>query len=220
MLVLAGGVDPIYQTFESLWQRYMRKCPEVDCYIYKGDPTLKEEYVLDDVSKVLYIRVDDSITHTFEKMIKAFQFFEPQIENYDFIFRTNLSSFLVLDRYVAYCRNQERERFCSAVIGYGGHIFPSGSGFTLTPDVAKYVIKNSCTDTQVIDDVALGKVLIQGNYRIRPAPRTDLLDMNVSPLCLTDPTTFHFRIKSNNRLYDTEVYERLVHYFFTNKECK
>jgi hypothetical protein len=214
MLVLTGGTDPIYKTFEALWQRYMRTSSEVDCYLYKGDPQLKEEYVLDPVTKVLTLRVPDDIEHTFEKMVKAFQYFEPHFQHYNFVYRTNLSSFLVLERYLAYCSTiREKERFCSAVVGHDGHTFPSGSGFTITPDVAKYVIKRY-VPTHLIDDVALGNVLIQGNVPIRDVPRADILDHEVPPTALTNPSFFHFRIKSNDRFQDVKVYESLLDHFY------
>lgn len=219
MLVLAGGDDPIYRKMEALWLMYMNSHPDIDCYLYKGDYAMKEEFRLDISSKILYIKIYDSFETVLEKTVRAFKFFESQFDNYDFIYRTNMSSFIVFDRYIDYCNSiKERENFCSAVVGrHLSHPFPSGSGFTITPDLVRRFITNRYDDAELMDDVAIGFALTQWGIEIRAAKRIDLLyNGAIMASNLTDPSFFHFRLKSNSREYDAQIYEYLVKRFYSN----
>ena len=222
MLVLAGGDDPIYQKMESLWLMYMNSHPEIDCYLYKGDFAMKEEFRLDNRAKILYIRIHDSFETVLEKTVRAFKFFEPQFDTYNFIYRTNMSSFIVFDRYINYCNSIDlRENFCSAVVGrHLTHPFPSGSGFTITPDLVRRFITDRYDDSELMDDVAIGFALTQWGVDIRDASRIDLLYQGAIMVSnLTDPSVFHFRLKSESREYDALVYEYLVKRFYPNSLC-
>jgi hypothetical protein len=211
MLVLAGGNDPIYQKMESLWLIYMNSHPEIDCYLYKGDFTMKEEFRLDTRTKILYIKIHDSFETVLEKTVRAFKFFEPEFDKYDFIYRTNMSSFVVFDRYVEYCNSiKERDNFCSAVVGrHLSHPFPSGSGFTITPDLVRRFITDRYDDSELM--------LTQWSIDIHDAKRIDLLYKGAIIVSnLNDPSIFHFRLKSESREYDAQIYEYLVKRFYTD----
>jgi len=219
MLVLAGGEDPIYRKMESLWLMYMNSHPDIDCYLYKGDSAMKEEFRLDTRTKILYIKIHDSFETVLEKTVRAFNFFEPQFNKYDFIYRTNMSSFVVFDRYVEYCNSiKERDNFCSAVVGrHLSHPFPSGSGFTITPDLVRRFITDRYDDSEQMDDVAIGFALTQWGVDIRDAKRIDLLYQGAVMVSnLNDTSFFHFRLKSESREYDAQIYEYLVKRFYTD----
>ena len=130
-----------------------------------------------------------------------------------------MSSFIVFDRYINYCNSITlRENFCSAVVGrHLNHPFPSGSGFTITPDLVRRFITDRYDDSELMDDVAIGFALSQWGIDICQVNRIDLLHKGAIMISnLTDPSIFHFRLKSNSREYDVQVYEYLVNHFYTN----
>lgn len=196
MLVLASDTDERYSKLQTYWRRYMNSSPEIDCYFYKGDPTLQEDTVLDVSSNTLWIKIPETWDTIRMKMKMAFKYFVPEINKYDFIFRTNLSSFVHFDRYIAYCKTiEQREGFCSAVIGEVDRIsFPSGSGFTLTSDLAKLIA--DADDKELMDDVYVGWCFQKLTIPIQPAKRLNFHvpdDINNN---IHDESIYHFRIKS------------------------
>jgi len=193
ILVLASDTDERYIKLQSYWRRYMNSSPEIDCYFYKGDPTLQKDAVLDISSNTLWLKIPETWDTIRTKMKMAFNYFS--METYDYIFRTNLSSFVHFGRYIEYCKTIDiRNGFCSAVIGNdNGHTFPSGSGFTITPDVAKLIAE--ADDKELMDDVYVGWCLHNLNIPIQPAKRLNF-HVRDDMKNIHDESVYHFRIKS------------------------
>lgn len=194
----------------------MKSNPNVDCYFYKGDPTLETEYKLD--GDTLWIRIKESLDTVYEKTLKAFEYFANTLNDYDFVFRPNLSSFVAFDKYVQACESFPKRRFVSAFVGYyDNYTFPSGSGFTMTPDVVLELIKDSPPEVEV-DDVTIGRWLYQKGIPIQPVPRCDYTnDLGVPKYRNgTADNTFHYRIKNTNRELDLDIHHLLFRTFYLN----
>jgi hypothetical protein len=219
MLVLASDTSPIYVEFQSLWRQYMTSHPNIDCYFYKGDSTQEEEYKC--VDNTLTIRIDDGYDTIYNKMCKAFAYFEAKLDDYDYVYRPNLSSFIVFKNYLEtlcalHTTQSIPERFCSAVIGEkDGLKFPSGSGFTITPDIVKYMLHNP-RPKYIEDDVTVGLILKDMGIKITPVHRVDILtEQNrnlIESIDIDNINVFHYRLKSNcgNRRNDIEVFKKLL----------
>jgi hypothetical protein len=206
VLVLASDTQPIYFEHQRLWRTYMHRNPNVDCYFYKGDPTLESEAELK--GDTLFLRIEDTLETVHEKTLMAFKYFLPQLAQYKCVFRTNLSSVVVFDRYLEYCRTLPSEGVCSAFVGgIDDTEFPAGAGYTLTPDlIRRYVEEWPPVFHQ--DDVTLGATLYQWGVKIAPVPRADLLNEQfVEHLRGAIPNdVFHYRVKQNIRHeHDTET---------------
>ena len=157
----------------------------------------------------------------YEKTLRAFTFFRPTFSKYDFIFRTNLSSFIVLDRYVNLVKQWPRTNFCSAFIGTikEGLQFPSGAGFTITPDLVERLLDEQ-PPLFVQDDVTIGYSLDKWNIPIHSVHRTDILlneqvDMIHEYIKQSD-NIFHYRLKNihGNRDIDVKVMKLLLEYHY------
>jgi hypothetical protein len=224
MLVLASDTSPIYVEFQSLWRQYMTSHPNIDCYFYKGDPTQEEEEYKC-VNNTLTIRIDDGPHLIYDKMCKAFAYFESQLDAYDYVYRPNLSSFIVFKNYletlrVLYTSQNKPERFCCAVIGdYNGIKFPSGSGFTITPDIVRYILRNP-RPKYIEDDVTVGVILKDMGINITPVHRVDILtEQNrnlIECIDIDNINVFHYRLKSNcgNRRNDIENFKKLLEKYY------
>ena len=202
VLILASDNQPIYKEHQRLWRTYMNRNPNVDCYFYKGDPSLSTEAEL--IGDTLFIRIEDTLETVHEKTLRAFDFFEPRLSNYKCVFRTNLSSVVVFDRYLDYCRSIPEEDFCSAYIGVeGGVPFPAGAGYTITPNIIRRLIAER-PPLRTQDDVSLGHALKEWGIPIASVQRVDLL--NETDVAMTrgrvPKSVFHFRVKQNVRHYD------------------
>jgi hypothetical protein len=215
VLILASDTEPVYLEHQRLWRTYMHSNPSVDCYFYKGDPTLESEAELK--GDTLFLRIEDTFETVHEKTLRAFAFFRPRLWMYTCVFRTNLSSVVILDRYVEYCKTIPRERFCSAVVGWDGVRHPSGCGYTITPDLICRLV-NERPPLRVQDDVSLGDALASWGIPITPAPRVDLLN----PECIdawrgrVPPDFFHFRVKQDRgeTLPELDVIQSLISEYY------
>jgi len=199
VLVLASDTYPIYTAHQRIWRSYMNLNPNVDCYFYKGDPTLKSEAELK--GDTLFLRIEDTIDTVHQKTLMAFKYFLPLLPKYKCVFRTNLSSVVIFDRYIEYCKAIPDEAFCSAVVGEeDGRVFPSGSGYTIIPYlVRKYV--DLWPPVFVQDDLTLGGTLHDWGISITPAARIDILNESRQYNIRGSESTsvYHFRVKQIER---------------------
>lgn len=119
--------------------------------------------------------------------------------NYDYIFRTNSSSYVDKKLLLEFIRDKPKNKYYSGTIGWYRNIkFASGSGYFLSKDLVQYVIQNSNKwDHNLIDDVALANLL--QNYNIYPSlnQRIDICDDFNIP-----NNYYHYRFKTNDRLDD------------------
>lgn len=134
------------------------------------------------------------------RTIKAFELTN-HIE-YDYIFRTNSSSYVDKELLIKYLEDKPKNNFYSGAIGNSnGVLFASGSGFFISKDLVKLVLDNKDTfEHNIIDDVDLGSFL--NSYSINPinSERFDCgYDVNSIP-----NNYFHYRLKTDSRDIDVQ----------------
>ena len=234
-LILASDTSPEYKEFQSLWRRYMKQTKSVDCFFYKGDPSLPEPIILK--GDTLWIRIKEDWNTIYEKTLRAFEFFIPHLPNYDFVYRTNLSTFTSFPELIEYCESLPKEDCCAAVVGGIPEIaenrdslqyprsFPGGNGFILSPNLVRRVVdEKEPLDYQ--DDITIGNALRKWGIRIQEFVRPDyhtsgswyinnyrLLkpwETNLRP----KPIMFSYRFKSNNRSKDLGIMDRFIRKYY------
>jgi hypothetical protein len=150
-----------------------------------------------------------------EKTLQAFQYITSNYE-FEYIFRTNLGSYINLDKILFFLMDKPTTKFYSGIIGqteYEGTsiLFASGSGFFLSQDLVKFTVTNRTDfNNELIDDVALGAFMHNNNIP---------LDTHAKRLSYTDDTReyqigketvdyldysllYHVRLRSANRAID------------------
>ena len=169
---------------------------------YRGDAN-SENLFKDDT---LIVKSEDSISNSAFKLCLAMQYCLENTKGYDYIYRTNLSSYIdvkMMEDYLVAPTTSLDALAYAGVIGchyskfislmhmltsrtpYLRHLsarfkpirFASGSGFFLAWKTCELIIKNkNHIDYKLIDDVAIGKLL--SLYGIHPncLPRIDTLD--------------------------------------------
>ena len=209
ILVLASD-SSVYNKFQKCWQRYMNSNPDITCYFYKAKPDLTSEFVFDG-SDTLFVKCKESWDTCWEKTLMAFRYFLPIVDTYDFIYRTNLSSFIHFERYLQFCSQLPSKGVYSGFIGkHGGVSYASGSGFTLSPDMVKKVVEGAANQKKLIqDDVTIGAIL---NGSLNAAKRINGVDLSRLD---TDLEIFHVRLKTdNNRDLDIKRYNQLIDKYY------
>uniref|UniRef100_A0A6C0KUR5 Glycosyltransferase n=1 Tax=viral metagenome TaxID=1070528 RepID=A0A6C0KUR5_9ZZZZ len=176
MLVLAndGGPKDLYTRLQvEIWRRYMHTKPdEIHAYFYKANPNLSEDYLIE--GDTVYVKCEEQYPLLWKKLWLVLKVFGPTLDEYDFVCRPDLSSFFILDKYLNYLETVCRQNTCTAYINKEPTVpdrFPTGAGFTITPDIAKYIIKNKIIpNNEGIDDVTMGLILKHLKSQMIPYP--------------------------------------------------
>ena len=209
MLVLASD-GPVYNNFQDCWRRYMNSHKDITCYFYKAKPDLETDFVFNG-SDTVYVKCKESWDTCWEKTLMAFRYFMPFVDKYDFIYRTNLSSFIHFGRYLRFCGGLPVSGVYSGFIGKHGDVsYASGSGFTLSKDIFKKVVEAGTNQKKLVqDDVTVGAILNKDN--LTSAKRINWSDIR---LLDTDLELFHVRLKSVNRNLDINRYNQLIDKYY------
>lgn len=154
---------------------------------------------------VIETNVSESLINCGFKTLEAFKLLKDS--DFDFIFRTNSSSYVDKKLLKDYLSDKPKNNFYSGVVGnHFGILFSSGSGFIITKDLVNLVLeKEQEWEHRFIDDVALG--LLLRNYNVTPtsAPRYDITTLNDK----TPLNFYHYRLKCHDRNIDMQRMEKL-----------
>lgn len=172
MLILSsnGGPNNIYDKLQKIKRKYIHTSEYIESYFYICDPTIKSEYKI--VGDIVYVKTHENYPYLWEKFYLALKAFEDRLDEFDFICRPNLSSFLIIDRYLDYIKSLPNTKYCGGLKFYAGQPipFPAGYCFTITIDIAKYIILNKyiIPNNYGIDDRCVGVILQILNIKINP----------------------------------------------------
>ncbi len=215
-LILASDNTEEYRGFCEVWRKVMAKSPEVDYFFYKEAPDQKEKYVIDHATHTIWIGI--GYGQYYQKTLNAFDAISSILDQYDYVIRPNLSSFIVWPRFLTVLEKLPRELLCAAVIGRHGSItFPSGANFVLSKDLVRRFIMERPPEVY-LDDVTCGAALMKWDVPIHPLPRTDLTSETMYTAWENNTTHdgFHYRVKSHNRSRDVAIHHELFERFYSS----
>lgn len=199
--------------------KYVNKNKEstgISIYLLFGEDSKTDD--LSDISNNIIIApYSESLENIYYKTIFAFK----TIKDYDIIFRTNLSSFIVLENFMKIVEslpdeNVYRGSFCEVE----NNIFVSGCGFFLSKDIVDYCI-NNIELKHNLDDVNFGYILKHINKIFYK--RLDLVDCVKSYLedeledlfqFIINNSEYHIRLKNKNRNIDIQIATFLTKKFY------
>jgi hypothetical protein len=220
MLILAsdGGKNDLYTKLQMIKRKYIHSSPFIESYFYICDPNLESEYKI--IGDVVYVKTVENYPYLWEKFYLVLKAFENRLDEFDFICRPNLSTFFVIDRYLNYIKDLPKKQFCSGLQFYGGQSipFPSGYMFTITPDIAKYILVNNhiIPNNYGIDDRCVGIILQKMNIPISQFPflaieYNDVYHGNYINDMVNNPNCFLIRIRHllhENTRFGEDVMDR------------
>jgi hypothetical protein len=188
---------------------------EIDSYFIESKDVEKSCIEND----TIYIKGVESYEKIFYKTQEALKLFD--LKTYDYIFRTNLSSFIVFSKYKEWLKTLSKEKvYNGSICWYARYIYASGCGFTITPDVAQMII-NYDEESQLskfIDDVTIGKICMMNNVKITSAPLNCIFPgtFNYETSQFDDyECAFHFRTKmGGDRKEDVKLFKELLDMYY------
>jgi hypothetical protein len=175
----------------------------VDTFFLVGNNS-KDEIV----GNLIKTYVGESLYNCGYKTIRAFELLKDY--EYDYIFRTNSSSYIDKQMLKDYLLDKPRNNFYSGIIGnYNNILYASGSGFVISKDAVDLVIqKKDRWNHNYIDDVSLGLLLREFNILPTLGPRLDIQKVdNETPM-----DYYHYRIKTSNRLNDCQYMKSIFEF--------
>lgn len=232
VLIIASDEVPVYCELQKIWRAYMHyDHKHVVSYFIKANPALPQECIID--GDVIWARCQENqIPGIMNKTILALEAFLPRIgTEFDYVLRTNLSSFIVFSRLLDYLKACPRTNF------YGGsHIgadldpnitVGSGSCFILSPDVAATLVRYKThffNNTLCDDDVMIGLFLRARGIKLVVSERCNIL----SPQAWQEKKdalpedVFQFRVKNPGPMrleHDVAIQKHLLSIFYPEIQC-
>lgn len=209
VLVIASDNHPIYIELQKVWRSYMNAHPEVTAYFLKGDPTLSQTNQI--AGDTLYVNSPDGyVPGIFLKSIVAFEALSSELDNYDYLLRTNLSSVFDFPALLA-ALNKMPSTQCYAGRNGVHHVqwvpkyyqtpFVEGSGILMSMDLVKLLLKEKSSALQdaslAPDDVLIGKIFQDNGIKIIPFSHLSFSSREEWPKDkLLLKKAFHYRIRS------------------------
>jgi hypothetical protein len=214
ILIISSTGFP-YDEYKELWREYMNLDKDIDSYFIESKDI--EESSID--NDTIYIKGVESYEKIFYKTQEALKLFD--LNKYDYIFRTNLSSFILFSKYKEWLKTVGKEKVYNGSISwYSRYIYASGCGFTITPDVAQMIINydEESKLSKFIDDVTVGRVCMINGIKVSSAPLNCIFSNTFD--YETDQfddyeCAFHFRTKmGGDRKDDLAVYKKLLDMYY------
>lgn len=214
MLVIASDNEERYIELQKLWSSYMHSDPEhVEVYFIRGDPALATQSEVKD--DVVWSRTKEcTVPGIVIKTLYSFEHFASRLNEFDFVIRTNLSSFYVFPRLLEYLETLPKKGCYSGPLARYDLTAASGCGIIFSSDVVELIVKQRSyiigTARSDYDDVVIWKLLLMRRININPSPMAlvntpeALEHFKANP----DPKAFHFRVGYPN------VYTELVDLFY------
>lgn len=216
ILILASDSDVyLYSEMQELWRIYMNNHKNIKSYFIKYDPMLQNEISI--INDTISIKGSESyIPGCLDKTIKSIEFLRNNID-FDFVFRTNLSSVVDLNK-LYNLLNDNIE--CSGVIGNcKGQSFVSGAGILMNKNVCQLLIDKKYTlNYNIIDDVSLGVFFTNNNINISSLTRFEAYNYEDNISFITKDLIsnfYHFRCKSDKNKFKTiELMKKIISIIF------
>lgn len=194
ILVLSYNDNGIYSKFlktqKETWDSEF--VDGVETYYYFGN--------CDDnkiIGNNIHTKTPESLMFCGLKTLEAFKLILNM--DFDFLFRTNSSSYVDKKLLKNVLKNKPKNNFYSGIIGnHDGIPFCSGAGYVISKDLVDLITKNEDKiDHSLIDDVSFAKFFNSNNIKQINSERFDVVDNVPIPL-----NYFHYRLKTENRETD------------------
>jgi hypothetical protein len=205
--VIAHNEEPFIKLENGIRESWMKHNINNDIIFYYGNSEYNNI-----IGDRLYLNTkNEGIPNIGHKTIKMFEYCLNNYE-FDYIFRTNCSSYVRIDKLNEYLINKPRTNFYNAVIMTHEPVpFASGCGYSISRDLVEIVVKNKEKwNHSYLDDVALALLLSGENIKPTHSSRFDINEYNMHNLDnLHLDNFFHFRCKCSDRNDDVKIFNIL-----------
>lgn len=176
LIISSSDLQPHYSFLKQNWQSYMNNYENIDCYFLDDNPDLNQDFLIQP-NHFIVKQKETMIPGILNKTILAIRELS-KLKEYNFIIRTNLSSFWNFKNLLTFLSttfsNPFSFFFASQEYKIDSYPFPFGQGACLIFNnyTANFILQNSSQlDNTLPDDVSIGLFLY--NHKINIYPLTD-----------------------------------------------
>ena len=215
-LIISSNDQDVYLQMKSLSPIYYSLYSNIKHFFIEVKNVMTESII--EENNFLYVKGDETvIPGMYQKTMKAIEYLSKNY-TYDYIVRTNLSSFWNIPNLFKLCDTFPKTNFAG---GYNIQGFISGTGIIMSPDVAS-ILYTTPHIPIVHEDVAISQVFRLHNiplYNITEykwgflGPQCDILPNNCRYLNIDDSNfddILNFRIKNLDRNLDIIYFKILL----------
>ena len=163
IVLVISSLDATYQMLEqSIRDTWAKKTNSNIKVLFCYTDNRKKSEIIED--KLYCNAGDEYYMNIGAKTVSAFEFIE-QNYSYNFIYRTNLSSYLDTQILNSLYKYFPKNKYYTGVLGnVDGISYCSGSGYLLSRDLVQLVLKNKKDwNHEYVDDISLGLLLRSHN---------------------------------------------------------
>jgi len=181
---------------KKIWADY-KKIYNIQHFV--GNPFEEQrevDYISADNNNYLVINTDDGYPNLAKKTLHAFEYAVHNFE-FDYLFRTNTSSFVDLKKLSHFVKNNSKNLNYSGVVldVIEGDTIASGAGFFISRKNIELILQNDDKfDSSLPDDVAVARILKKFNISPNSLPRRDLKSIP-KPNTVYEASDFHYRCR-------------------------
>lgn len=198
VLVISDNSLPVYARNRAA----IRECvfnshPDFDCYFVESDPNVEVSGPRGDT---FVSKSESGFATIVQKTTEAIECYTATTA-YDYVLRTNLSSFWVFSFLVPVINTLPTTGCIHGVVGHEhGKPFVSGAGMLMSIDVAQHICKTWRQYDCQYDDLVMSTIAADGGATFIRGIRMDLLDgvSGVSSNWFMQHENYHYRLKCND----------------------
>lgn len=175
-----------YNQMKEMWKKYMNKHENIKCFFIEFNIVINQQILLDETNNTIYIKGNETyIPGILDKTIKSIQYIVSQNIEFDYILRTNLSTFIALDKLYNYLLKitldyagpktklpiKTRFKKYLNLISSDNRYYASGTCIIMSNECVKYLLEQEI-NYNLIDDLSIGFTLSK-KYKLYDIIRTD-----------------------------------------------
>ena len=116
IILIIASPNETNNYFIKCWESYMNQFHTVKSYFIYADPNINQDIIVDE-NKLICKTTETYIPGIFEKTTIAMRFCK-EFLSYDYILRTNISSFFHIPRILNYLEEQPKTKYVASPFGY------------------------------------------------------------------------------------------------------
>jgi hypothetical protein len=202
--------------------------PNVHIYLVFGKDSFIDDLDIIKDNIIVSDSIENYVPGIFFKNIHAFKHLEK--DDYDYLIRTNMSSFIMIDRLISYIDTLNRYNIYNGSAHYdvgSKYKYILGWNICMSKDVVSYILNNKDDENgenviyKVNDDVCFGSILkdkykTENTHDIMCWDKTHCTDEYIETLLQNNKFGYLFRIKHfHDRNEDIKWLEKLTNIFYT-----
>jgi hypothetical protein len=216
-LIISSDNESIYSQMRDLSPKYLDLYTDSIKYFFIENRENIDQDIIEE-GNYIYIKGSESfIPGIYQKSIKAIEYVSNNY-NFDFVIRTNLSTFWNIPNLFTLLDSKSKERFSG---GYSFQGFISGTGIIMSKDVG-IIVSSNPNNSHMGDDLAISQTISSHGIELYNIieykwgfliPQIDNLPDNCRYLNITDndfSDILNFRIKNADRTIDVTYFKVLL----------